>query len=114
MDKPREASQPGFDDPLALLRADHTRILDHCDLLEQLVTGLETPEDKPQPRDTARKVSRYFSHSGRLHHRDEETDLFRCWTLRSWRVLGTCRSAADRSHRCKWYEILSEHPYVVV
>lgn len=75
MDEPREASRPGFDDPLALLRADHTRILDHCDLLEQLIAGVKTQEDKSQLRDTARKLSSYFSNSGRLHHMDEETDL---------------------------------------
>lgn len=80
MDKPQEAglpeSLPGFDDPLALLRACHTRILDHCDLLEQLVTGVEARGDATQLRDSARKVNSYFSNSARLHHQDEETDLF--------------------------------------
>lgn len=76
MDKPQEAGLPGFDDPLALLRACHTRILDHCDLLEQLISGLETRVDATQLHDTARKVRSYFSNSARLHHQDEETDLF--------------------------------------
>jgi hemerythrin-like domain-containing protein len=76
VDKPREADLPGFDDPLALLRACHTRILEHCDLLEQLVAGVQAQGDTTQLRDTARKVSSYFANSARLHHRDEETDLF--------------------------------------
>ena len=80
MDEPQEAGLvgdlPGFDDPLALLRACHTRILDHCDLLEQLVAGVQAQGDAAQLRDTARKVSSYFSNSARLHHQDEETDLF--------------------------------------
>ena len=69
-------SLPGFDDPLALLRACHTKILDHCDLLEQLVTMLGDTADETQLRDTAREVNTYFSRSARLHHQDEETDLF--------------------------------------
>ena len=76
MDKPQEAGLPGFDDPLALLRACHTLLLDHCDLLEQLVTVVETRGDATQLRDTARKISSYFSNSARLHHLDEESDLF--------------------------------------
>jgi hemerythrin-like domain-containing protein len=76
VDKPREANLPGFDDPLALLRTCHTRILEHCDLLEQLVAGVQAQGDTTQLRDTARKVSSYFSNSARLHHQDEETDLF--------------------------------------
>jgi hypothetical protein len=31
---------PGFDDPLALLRACHEKILTHCDLLEGLVAHM--------------------------------------------------------------------------
>ncbi|MFV1973602.1 MAG: hemerythrin domain-containing protein [Thiohalobacterales bacterium] len=67
---------PGFDDPLALLRACHTRILDYCDLLEQLASMLGNGKDETQLRDTARKVNTWFSGSARLHHQDEETDLF--------------------------------------
>ena len=67
---------PGFDEPLALLRACHTRILDHCELLEQLVTKVKAQGDETEIRDTARKLITYFSNSARLHHRDEENDLF--------------------------------------
>jgi hemerythrin-like domain-containing protein len=69
-------SLPGFDDPLALLRACHTKILDHCDLLEQLVSQVQAQGDETELRDSARKLITYFSGSARLHHQDEETDLF--------------------------------------
>lgn len=69
-------SLPGFDEPLALLRVCHTEILDHCDLLEQLVTKVKARENEAEIRDTARKIITYFSNSARLHHQDEEDDLF--------------------------------------
>ena len=62
------AELPGFDDPVGLLRACHDRILAHCDLLEALL-------DQPE-QETAGKVHRYFNTSARLHHQDEEEDLF--------------------------------------
>lgn len=80
VDKPQETGPdgdlPGFDDPLALLRAGHTDMLDHCDMLQQLLARVQAQGDATQLRDTARKVSSYFSGSARLHHQDEETDLF--------------------------------------
>lgn len=69
-------SLPGFDEPLALLHVCHTEILDHCDLLEQLVTKVKARENEAEIRDTARKIITYFSNSARLHHQDEEDDLF--------------------------------------
>jgi len=59
---------PGFDDPIALLRACHNKILAHCDLLEGL---LDSPDQA-----AATQVHRYFNTSAPLHHRDEEEDLF--------------------------------------
>jgi hemerythrin-like domain-containing protein len=67
---------PGFDQPLALLRACHTKILAHCDLLEQLVANLGNPGKEEENRSAARQVMTYFTTSARLHHQDEETDLF--------------------------------------
>jgi hemerythrin-like domain-containing protein len=69
-------SLPGFDEPLALLRTSHSGILDHCDLLEQLVTKLKSGGDETDLRNTARKIINYFSGDARLHHLDEEKDLF--------------------------------------
>jgi hemerythrin-like domain-containing protein len=67
---------PGFDEPVALLRACHSRILEHCDLLDTIVARLRdgTPDDAS--REAARKIVTYFSTSARLHHQDEEKDVF--------------------------------------
>lgn len=70
------ATLPGFDEPLALLRACHTKILAHCDLLERAITQLAENKEDEEARSAARKVVTYFSTSARLHHLDEENDLF--------------------------------------
>lgn len=67
---------PGFDDPLALLRACHEEILMHCDLLEGLLTHMLEAGPDSEARKSAERISRYFSTSAELHHRDEEDDLF--------------------------------------
>jgi hemerythrin-like domain-containing protein len=67
---------PGFDEPLALLRACHSRILDHCDLLETVAARLREGTVDDTTRDAARKVVSYFGTSARQHHQDEEQDLF--------------------------------------
>ena len=67
---------PGFDQPLALLRACHDKILAHCDLLEQLITHMAGSGADAEARKIAERINRYFSSSAELHHRDEEEDLF--------------------------------------
>ncbi len=67
---------PGFDQPLALLRACHDNILAHCDLLEKLLDHMAGAGPDAEARKTAEKINRYFSTSAELHHRDEEEDLF--------------------------------------
>ena len=64
---------PGFDDPIGLLRACHEKMLANCKLLTTLV-DMDTPD--AAAREAARNISRYFSNSAVLHHRDEEEDLF--------------------------------------
>jgi hemerythrin-like domain-containing protein len=75
-DKGLTETLPGFDQPLALLRACHTRILAHCDLLEALAASLGDTGKEEEIRGAARRVMNYFSTSARLHHQDEEIDLF--------------------------------------
>jgi hemerythrin-like domain-containing protein len=77
---------PGFDQPLALLRACHTKILAHCDLLEQLLAQLGKPGKEADNRNAARQVLTYFSTSARLHHQDEEIDLFPLLTRQSLKL----------------------------
>ncbi len=67
---------PGFDDPLALLRVCHEKILAHCDLLEGLVTHMVEFGPDAEACKTAERITRYFSTSAELHHRDDEEDLF--------------------------------------
>ena len=67
------ASLPGFDDPIGLLRACHTKMQQHCELLNELVSRNTVDNEA---REAARSISRYFTQSAPLHHRDEEEDLF--------------------------------------
>jgi len=67
---------PGFDEPLAMLRAFHRELLEHCDILEGLVRRLDEQGCDDEARAAARKIISCFSNRGRLHHRDEEEDLF--------------------------------------
>jgi len=67
---------PGFDEPLALLRACHEKILAHCDLLEELAAHMAGNGPDAEARKTAERITRYFSTSAELHHRDEEEDIF--------------------------------------
>ena len=67
---------PGFDDPVALLRACHEKMLARCALLETLVAHLDEHGVDDAARKAARDISRYFSTAAVLHHRDEEEDLF--------------------------------------
>jgi hemerythrin-like domain-containing protein len=69
-------SLPGFDDPLALLRACHKKIIAHCDMLDDLLTYITEHGIDDEARNSARGIERYFSTSAVLHHRDEEDDLF--------------------------------------
>ena len=67
---------PGFDGPLALLRACHNKIIAHCELIEQIIATLQADSDDFDTKAAARQVITYFSRSGRQHHEDEEQDLF--------------------------------------
>jgi len=65
-----------FDNPLGLIKACHERISFHCDLLDKIMAYLVENEVDKELVDTARKVHRYFSTAGKLHHQDEEQDIF--------------------------------------
>jgi hemerythrin-like domain-containing protein len=85
-DKGLPETLPGFDQPLALLRACHTKILVHCELLEQLVANLGSTGKDAEIRGAARQIMTYFSTSARLHHQDEEVDLFPLLTRQSLKL----------------------------
>jgi hemerythrin-like domain-containing protein len=67
---------PGFDEPLALLRACHGKIVEHCELIEEIVRALQGNSDELDTRQAARKAITYFTSSARQHHEDEEQNLF--------------------------------------
>lgn len=70
------APTPAFDDPLALLRACHERILAQCRTLERLQQHLPSHGCDAQAQQAAQAILRYFDVAGRHHHDDEELDLF--------------------------------------
>jgi hemerythrin-like domain-containing protein len=89
---------PGFDQPLALLRACHTKILAHCDLLEQLVANPGDAGKEEENRNAVRQVVTYFSTSARLHHQDEEIDLFPLMSRQSLKLADLIHSL-KQEHR---------------
>ena len=42
---------PGFDEPIALLRACHNKIVAHCELLEQIVKTMQQDDGEFDSRD---------------------------------------------------------------
>ena len=69
-------SAPDFGSPLELLRACHEKIRQHCQLLVDLCTYLESHPPDEDARITCEKLYRYFSVSVNYHHQDEEQNLF--------------------------------------
>ena len=73
---PFPEAAPDFRDPLGLIRACHQRVLDHSDLLEQVIAKIEAEEVDGDVREAAKKVFKYFSTAAKHHHQDEEQDIF--------------------------------------
>jgi hemerythrin-like domain-containing protein len=67
---------PSFDEPLEMLAACHERIEAQLGTLERLGPHLEKKGCDPEARSAAQAVLRYFDTSGKLHHQDEDHDLF--------------------------------------
>ena len=70
------APAAGFEAPLAMLSACHTRVQRQCDTLMRLVPHLDTHGADPSAQQAAQAVLRYFDTAARHHHEDEEQDLF--------------------------------------
>ena len=67
---------PDFSNPIGLLGACHNRILQHCELLQRLLDHIGANGIDDDASKAAQQVVRYFSTAGKLHHEDEEQDLF--------------------------------------
>ena len=67
---------PSFDEPLEMLAACHERIDAQLGTLTRLPPHLETRGCDAEAKAAAQAVLRYFDTAGRLHHQDEDEDLF--------------------------------------
>ena len=94
MTDPFKAPAPGFDDPLGLLMACHERILGHCETLDKLPAHWAAHGCDDELRQAAKRIHHYFSTAGKLHHQDEEEDLFP-------RVVRTSIKIAETVHRLR-------------
>ena len=83
---PANKPAPDFSDPLGLLKACHQRISGFCDLLQKVVTHLEKHGLDNDAKQAIRKIHHYFSTAGKLHHQDEEQDLFPILTGQSLKM----------------------------
>lgn len=70
------APTAGFEVPLEMLSACHSRIERQCSTLRRLVPHMARHGADGEARTAAANVMRYFDTSARHHHADEENDLF--------------------------------------
>lgn len=101
---------PGFDEPLALLRACHKNILAHCDRLDALLAHVDKQGIDDEARRATRDIVKYFSTSALLHHRDEEEDLFPRLNRQSIRIAELIRDLKQEHTRLDqlWESIVPE------
>ncbi len=66
----------GFEAPLEMLSACHSRVERQCQTLQRLVPHLAANGPDQSARDAAQNILRYFDTSAKHHHADEEEDLF--------------------------------------
>ncbi len=66
----------GFEAPLEMLAACHGRIDDQCATLQRLLHHVGAHGVDEQARVATRAVIRYFETAAKLHHADEERNLF--------------------------------------
>jgi iron-sulfur cluster repair protein YtfE (RIC family) len=67
---------PSFDEPLEMLAACHERIEAQLATLERLAPHVADKGWDAEAKAAGQAVLRYFDTSGRLHHQDEDHDLF--------------------------------------
>lgn len=70
------AAAPGFERPLDVLEACHSRIVRQCATLEKLSAHLPLHGADKQAQQAARAVLTYFDTAAVHHHDDEERNLF--------------------------------------
>ncbi len=65
-----------YSDPLGILNAYHDEILRQVGLLEECARWIDNGHDATEVRHRADTLRRFFSVADRIHHQDEEQDLF--------------------------------------
>ncbi|MDF0604527.1 hemerythrin domain-containing protein [Neisseriaceae bacterium TC5R-5] len=70
------STAPGFDEPLEMLQACHTKIYRFCEQLEQLPDYITQYGLDEAARNSIDSVVRYFDQAVPEHHTDEEEELF--------------------------------------
>lgn len=70
------SAAPGFDRPLEVLEACHSRIARQCGTLDKLLAHLPLHGADTQAQQAARAVLAYFDTAAVHHHDDEERNLF--------------------------------------
>lgn len=71
-----EAVSPRIDDPMALLRACHEKVIRFTTLAQRLQAHVRDHGVDAQAQEAAQAVLRYFTLAAPLHHADEDEDLF--------------------------------------
>lgn len=67
---------PRIDDPMALLRACHEKVVRFTQLAQRLQAHVAAQGADAQAREAATAVLRYFTLAAPLHHADEDDNLF--------------------------------------
>ena len=76
MNQSPSTENPDFNDPLAVMRADHTRILEHCDIVEKLVSHIAEKGVDEEARSSTAQVLNFFASVALKHQQDKEQNLF--------------------------------------
>ncbi len=65
-----------FSNPLGLIDTCHDKLKQHCELLLKSAKHLQEHGTDNDFQTAIKQVQRYFSTAAKLHHRDEEEDIF--------------------------------------
>jgi len=76
MNDPWPPGTPDFNDPIGVLRSDHDHILEHCEILETLVSHIAENGVDDEARSAISRVVHYFTTSAVHHHQDKQQNLF--------------------------------------
>lgn len=101
---------PDFDDPLAVLRACHQRMLAQCDMLGKLPAHIAANGVDDEARSAIGRLVTYFSTSAVHHHQDEEQDLFPLLNRQSLKLADLVHSLKQDHKQLEqlWQTLLSD------